>query len=81
MPARRDSYELEIDPQHLAWARFTPAQRWEASDTLWALYLSLRVSSESEPDPQSPFYDPEAPLRSSGGVKTRRHGPKKRKKK
>jgi hypothetical protein len=43
------------------WLRLTPAERLMESSRLWALYLALGGSLDPEPDPQSPFYDPEAP--------------------
>ena len=43
------------------WFRLTPAQRWEESARLWAVYLALGGSLDPEPDTQSPFYDNEEP--------------------
>ena len=41
------------------WYAMTPAQRFEESSKLWQTYLELGGSLDPEPDPQSPFYDPE----------------------
>lgn len=48
------------DSEWEEWYRLTPQQRWAESQKLWATYLSLGGSLEPAPDPQSPFYDPEA---------------------
>lgn len=39
------------------WFRLTPQQRWQESEKLWEVYLSLGGSLDPEPDPQSPFFD------------------------
>ena len=41
------------------WYGLTPAERLEESAKLWQTYLELGGSLDPEPDPQSPFYDPE----------------------
>lgn len=41
------------------WYAMTPTQRLEESSKLWQTYLELGGSLDPEPDPQSPFYDPE----------------------
>jgi hypothetical protein len=41
------------------WYVMTPTQRLEESSKLWQTYLELGGSLDPEPDPQSPFYDPE----------------------
>ena len=41
------------------WRRLTPPQRWAESQKLWATYLALGGTLDPEPDPDSPFYDPE----------------------
>ena len=41
------------------WYSMTPAQRLEESSKLWQTYLELGGTLDPEPDPQSPFYDPE----------------------
>jgi hypothetical protein len=51
-----------VGPEWAEWYRMTPAERWEASMKLWETYLALGGSLDPEPDPQSPFYDPDAPI-------------------
>jgi hypothetical protein len=41
------------------WVLMTPQQRWEESSKLWDYYLSMGGSLDPEPDPQSPFFDPD----------------------
>lgn len=41
------------------WAALTPAERWEQSSQLWAIYLALGGSLDPQPDSQSPFDFPE----------------------
>lgn len=57
--------ELEelYEPEWVDWFRMTPQQRWQESAKLWQHYLAVGGSLDPEPDPQSPFYDPEAPCR------------------
>ena len=61
------SSSLQVDPvEYLGeewadWVRMTPQQRWAESSMLWAHYLSLGGSLDPEPDPQSPFFDPDEP--------------------
>lgn len=43
------------------WAAMTPRERWDESSRLWDHYLSLGGSLDPEPDPQSPFFDPDEP--------------------
>ena len=42
------------------WFALTPLERLKASEQLWSMYLSLGGQLDPEPDPQSPFYFPEA---------------------
>ncbi len=56
----------ESSPDHFVdedeeWLLMTPAQRMMESGRLWAAYIALGGSLDPEPDPQSPFYFPEAP--------------------
>ena len=44
-----------IDDEWLDWYKLTPAQRWSETQKLWAFYLSVGGSLDSEPDSQSPF--------------------------
>ena len=56
-----------IQPEELvgeewaAWYRLSPLERWTESEQLWQIYLSLGGSLETEPDTQSPFFDPREP--------------------
>ena len=51
-----------VGPEWAQWYRMTPEQRWNASARLWADYLALGGSLDPEPDPQSPFFDPDDPV-------------------
>lgn len=43
------------------WYSLTPMERWQESGRLWEIYLSMGGSLDPEPNPQSPFFDPEDP--------------------
>src|SRR5947209_19132216 len=47
------------EPEWAAWYRMTPQERWKESEKLWHHYVAMGGSLDPEPDPQSPFYDPE----------------------
>ena len=69
----------EYDTEEEEWLHMTPEQRLEESGKLWAIYLALGGSLDPEPDPQSPFYFPEAPGagaadRGPGSYPVRRRG-------
>ncbi len=51
------------EPEWVAWFRLTPQERWQESAKLWHHYVAMGGSLDPEPDPQSPFYDPNAPGR------------------
>jgi hypothetical protein len=53
--------ESLIEPEWLDWYRLTPQERWAESQKLWAAYLAMGGSLDPDPDPQSPFYDPDTP--------------------
>ena len=61
-PALQEYFEIQYGPEWLEWIRLTPQQRFEESAKLLANYLALGGSLDPDPDPQSPFYDPEAPV-------------------
>lgn len=42
------------------WIDLTPIERFQQSEILFAQYLAMGGSLDPEPDPSSPFYDPEA---------------------
>ncbi len=48
-------------PDVVEWMDLSPAQRLFESAKLWDLYKLYGGSFEPDPDPQSPFFDPEAP--------------------
>jgi hypothetical protein len=54
-----------VGPEWAEWYSLTPAKRMEESGKLWPLYLALGGSLDPEPDPQSPFFDPDAPSEST----------------
>ncbi len=44
-----------------AWYRLSPQERWRESEKLWQIYFHLGGSLDTQPDTQSPFFDPRAP--------------------
>jgi hypothetical protein len=50
--------EQLVEGEWAEWYRLTPLQRWLESEKLWQTYLALGGSLDSEPDTQSPFFDP-----------------------
>ncbi len=60
-----------IQPEELVgdewaeWYRLSPMERWRESERLWQLYLYLGGSLDTEPDTQSPFFDPDESSKSS----------------
>ena len=55
LPNRRREPEDLCDPEWADWYRLTPAERWIESGRLWATYLSLGGTLDSEPDTPSPY--------------------------
>lgn len=53
------------EPEWAAWFKLTPEERWQESAKLWHHYVMMGGSLDPEPDPQSPFYDPEETRRQS----------------
>jgi hypothetical protein len=53
-----------ISPEELvgeewdAWYRLSPVERWRESEKLWNVYFHLGGSLDTQPDTQSPFFDP-----------------------
>lgn len=47
------------DPDWADWYTLTPQQRWQETERLWSVYLSLGGTLDPEPDTQSPFFDAE----------------------
>lgn len=56
-PAKRLQPEDVCEGEWADWYRLTPSQRWQESQKLWATYLTLGGTLDSEPDTQSPFFD------------------------
>jgi len=56
-----------IQPEELggdewaAWYRLSPVERWRESEKLWQFYFYSGGSLDTEPDTQSPFFDPREP--------------------
>lgn len=48
-----------VGPEWTEWYALTPEERLAETDKLWDQYIRLRGSLDPEPDPQSPFFDPE----------------------
>jgi hypothetical protein len=57
-------------PGFLEWIALSPAERAERSGEMWEMYLAYGGSLEPDPDPQSPFFDPEAPAPGSSNGRT-----------
>lgn len=53
-----DAEELR-GPEWAEWYRMTPQERWVETEKLWSTYLFLGGSLDPEPDPHSPFFDPQ----------------------
>jgi hypothetical protein len=45
------------------WYRLSPQERWRESEKLWQLYFYLGGSLDTQPDTQSPFFDPRSQVR------------------
>jgi hypothetical protein len=41
------------------WAKLTPIERFRESEKIFAQYLATGGSLDPDPDPTSPFYDPD----------------------
>lgn len=50
-----------VGEEWASWYRLSPQERWHESEKLWQVYFYLGGSIDSQPDTQSPFFDPEAP--------------------
>lgn len=60
-----------VGEEWASWYRLSPQERWRESEKLWQVYLRLGGSLDTQPDTQSPFFDPEA---SSEGAARERSG-------
>ena len=60
------------------WMRLTPRQRWAETIRLAAWHHALGGTSDPDPDPSSPFYDPDVrrarPVDGGAGVRIVRRG-------
>jgi hypothetical protein len=50
----------EMPGEWQEWLELTPLERFRQSEQLLAQYLAMGGSLDPDPDPTSPFYDPEA---------------------
>ena len=61
------------------WARFTPLERFRESEKIFAQYLAMGGTLDPDPDPTSPFYDPETsgagPAYGGPGLRVLRRSP------
>ena len=54
------SPEELVGEEWAAWYRLSPVERWRESEQLWDFYFQLGRSLDTQPDTQSPFFDPSA---------------------
>jgi hypothetical protein len=54
------SPEELVGEEWAAWYRLSPLERWSESEQLWQIYFHLGGSLDTQPDTQSPFFDPNA---------------------
>jgi hypothetical protein len=52
------SPEELVGEEWAAWYRLSPVERWRESEKLWNVYFHLGGSLDTQPDTQSPFFDP-----------------------
>ena len=52
------SPEELVGEEWAAWYRLSPVERWRESEKLWTVYFHLGGSLDTQPDTQSPFFDP-----------------------
>ena len=50
----------EMPDEWQEWLALTPLERFQQSEKIFAQYLAMGGSLDPDPDPTSPFYDPEA---------------------
>ena len=60
------------------WIELSPMERFRQSEKLFAQYLAMGGSLDPDPDPTSPFYDPETsstgPAYGRAGLRVLRRG-------
>lgn len=61
-PVKRVEPEDLWPDEWIEWFHLTPAERLAETGKLWQIFLTLGGNLDPEPDTQSPFYDPEAPV-------------------
>lgn len=49
----------DLSDEWKEWIELTPIQRFRESEKVFAQYLAMGGSLDPDPDPTSPFYDPE----------------------
>ena len=49
----------EMPDEWKEWLELTPIERFRQSEKLFAQYLAMGGSLDPDPDPTSPFYDPD----------------------
>jgi hypothetical protein len=49
----------EMSDEWQEWLELTPLERFRQSEQIFAQYLAMGGSLDPDPDPTSPFYDPE----------------------
>ena len=64
------TYE-EMPEEWQEWMALTPLERFQQSEQIFAQYLAMGGDLDPDPDPTSPFYDPET---SSAGAAYGRPG-------
>ncbi len=52
------TYE-QLPDEWKEWVNLTPLERFRQSELIFAQYLAMGGSLDPDPDPTSPFYDPE----------------------
>ena len=52
------TYE-EMPEEWQEWLELTPLERFRQSEKIFAQYLAMGGSLDPDPDPTSPFYDPD----------------------
>ena len=51
-----------VGEEWASWYRLSPQERWHESEKLWQVYFYLGGSLDTQPDTQSPFFDPQNPF-------------------
>lgn len=59
--------------EEIEWIRLKPEERFKETSKLWSFYLSIGGNLDPQPDPQSPFYFPEAQGKGASNRRTGMH--------